>query len=76
MSQVKKFLGMRMALNDSKTYTIDQTSAIDEMLQQHGLDEAKSVRAPIGDDRNDDVLLCAYRFGKRGKKGEPNVLDF
>ena len=54
LGQVNKFLGMRMALKDSKTYTIDQTAAIDEMLNQHGLDEANGVRAPIGDDSNDD----------------------
>ena len=32
LRQINKFLGMRTALKDSKTYTIDQTSAMDEML--------------------------------------------
>uniref|UniRef100_A0AAV1VLU9 LAGLIDADG endonuclease n=1 Tax=Peronospora matthiolae TaxID=2874970 RepID=A0AAV1VLU9_9STRA len=67
---------MRMALKDSKTYTVDQTTAIDEMLNQHGLDAANGVRAPIGDDSNDDVSEGVYLSANRGKKGETTVRNF
>uniref|UniRef100_A0AAV1T532 Integrase catalytic domain-containing protein n=1 Tax=Peronospora matthiolae TaxID=2874970 RepID=A0AAV1T532_9STRA len=76
LGQVNKFLGMRMALKDSKTYTVDQTTAIDEMLNQHGLNAANGVRAPIGDDSNDDVSEGVYLSANRGKKGEPTVRNF
>ena len=39
------------------------------MLNQHSLYKANGVKAPIGDDSNDDVSKGVYLSLKRGKKG-------
>ena len=44
LSQVNKFHGIMMALKELKTY-IDMTAAIDEMLNQHDLEEAQRENA-------------------------------
>ena len=73
LSQVKKYLGKRVASKDGKTYTIDQTVVINEMLSHRSLTEADSVRTPIGDGTNDhDSLVSA----KRGNKGEQTIRGF
>ena len=71
LGQVNNFLGMRVALKNVKTYTIDHTAAIDEMLSNHGLAEANGLRSPIREDTNDDVSPV-YLSVKRGKKGGPD----
>ncbi|POM67425.1 Transposon Polyprotein Reverse transcriptase, partial [Phytophthora palmivora] len=42
------FLGMRIQYDDKRGYMVDQEHAIIEMLAKHGLENANSVRLPIG----------------------------
>ncbi|CAI5711699.1 unnamed protein product [Peronospora destructor] len=71
LGEVNKFLGMRVTLNNAKTYTIDQTAAIVEMLSQNGLMEANGVKVPIGEESNDNETEPVYLEMKRGQNGEP-----
>ena len=44
---------MRIELNGTGAYNLDQEEAIGDLLRANGLAEANSTRAPIGDDCND-----------------------
>ena len=41
---------MRVAIEDDGSYVLDQSIAIGELLREHGLENANSMRAPIGSD--------------------------
>nr|CCA23732.1 PREDICTED: hypothetical protein [Albugo laibachii Nc14] len=49
---VRKFLGMLIELDDTVGYTIDQQVAIEDLLVQRGIAEAKRVPSPVGVERN------------------------
>uniref|UniRef100_A0AAV1UFG5 Reverse transcriptase n=1 Tax=Peronospora matthiolae TaxID=2874970 RepID=A0AAV1UFG5_9STRA len=76
LGEVRKFLGMRVSLEDEKTCTVDQQATIKEMLETHGLKEASGVRAPISEESNevekDPVLLTNVPR----QRGEPTIRDF
>ncbi|CAI5725092.1 unnamed protein product [Peronospora effusa] len=64
LGHVNKFLGMRVAVDDDGSYVIDQEGAINDLLREHGLDDANSTRTPIGADcyevpTTDSALLIA-----------------
>nr|CCA20790.1 LTR retrotransposon like protein putative [Albugo laibachii Nc14] len=43
LGEVRKFLGMRVNLDNAKPYTLDQRAAIEEMIAQDGLREANGL---------------------------------
>ena len=51
---VNKFLGLRIQLDDSNGYVLDQEVTIDLLLKEFGMESANGVRAPIGDECNED----------------------
>ena len=76
LGEVRKFLGMRVSLEDEKTCTVDQQATIEEMLEIHGLKEANGVRAPISEEANEvgnDLVLLTTVPKQRG---EPKILEF
>ena len=76
LGEVRKFLGMRVSLEDENTCTVDQQATIEEMLENHGLMEANGVRVPIDEEANevekDPVLL---KMVPR-QRGQPTIRDF
>ncbi|CAI5716713.1 unnamed protein product [Peronospora effusa] len=68
LGPVTKFLGMRVAVDDDSSYVIDQEGAINDLLREHGLDDADSTRTPIGADcyevpTTDSALLISEEGG-------------
>uniref|UniRef100_A0AAV1T074 Reverse transcriptase Ty1/copia-type domain-containing protein n=1 Tax=Peronospora matthiolae TaxID=2874970 RepID=A0AAV1T074_9STRA len=61
LGEVRKFLGMRVSLEDEETCTVDKQATIEEMHESHGLKEENGVRAPISEEadkvRKGPVLL-------------------
>ena len=47
---VNKFVGLRVKVDDSEGYVLDQEVTIDLLLKKHGLDIANGVRSPIGNE--------------------------
>ena len=47
---VNKFLGLRVRLDDSEGYVLDQEVTIDLLLKERGLAIANGVRSPIGNE--------------------------
>ena len=50
LGAVNKFLGMRVKIDNDGSYIIDQENAINDILKEHGLEDANSTRTPIGAD--------------------------
>lgn len=50
LGAVIKFLGMRVEIDNDGGYIIDQENAINDILKEHGLEDANSTRTPIGAD--------------------------
>ncbi|KAE9324368.1 hypothetical protein PR003_g16747 [Phytophthora rubi] len=68
LGPASKFLDMRAAYNEDEGYEFDQELAIEEMLREHGIESAHSVRTPIGTEANEineasDELLPASGGG-------------
>nr|CCA25215.1 AlNc14C282G10126 [Albugo laibachii Nc14] len=63
LGEVRKFLGMRVNLDNAETYPLYQQAAIEEMVTQHGLMEANGVRAPglLGSGSARGKRECHYR---------------
>lgn len=53
LGEVRKFLGMRVDLGESKGCSLDQQMTIKALLEQHGLACANGVQVPIGEESND-----------------------
>ncbi|KAE9286282.1 hypothetical protein PF008_g26702 [Phytophthora fragariae] len=53
LGPASKFLGMRVSYNEDEGYDLDQELAIKEMLREHGMASAHSVRTPIGAESNE-----------------------
>ncbi|GMF44886.1 unnamed protein product [Phytophthora fragariaefolia] len=53
LGPASKFLGMRVTYNEDEGYDFDQELAIEEMLREHGMESAHSVRTPIGAESNE-----------------------
>ena len=73
---VKRFLGLRISLDDSSGYVLDQEVMIDALLRDFKLKSANGARTPIGnecnaDDDNDPEFLPAS-----GPSGEPSLSSF
>ena len=49
---VNKFLRLRIKLDESKGYILDQQVTIELLLKELGLDSTNGVRTPIGDECN------------------------
>ncbi|KAE9041243.1 hypothetical protein PR003_g7581 [Phytophthora rubi] len=45
----RRFLGMRVELDEVGGYILDQQAAIEELMEQYGFADAIGVRAPIGE---------------------------
>lgn len=73
---VSKFLGLHIALADTKGYVLDQEVAIDSLLNEFGLDSANGVRTPIGEKCNEDDEDVADYLPTKGTKGELSVKSF
>ncbi|CAI5705437.1 unnamed protein product [Peronospora effusa] len=52
LGAVNKFLVLRIKLDESKWYILDQQVTIESLLKEFGLDSANGVRTPIGDECN------------------------
>ena len=73
---VSKYLGMRVTIDNSGGYVLDQAEAIGELLREHGLEDANSTKAPIGADcydvlPDDSALLTATKM-----PGAPTIKTF
>lgn len=44
-----KYLGLRITLDDSEGYTLDQKVSINLLLKEFGLESTNGVCSPIGD---------------------------
>ena len=52
LGDVRKFLVMRIKLNERNGYTFSQQTTIEYLLEQHGLTDANEIHRPIGDESN------------------------
>lgn len=72
---VIKFLGKRVVPNEGTSF-IDQESAIVELLEHHGLKNAKEVRSPIVDENNDMEDNAAFLSVQAITRIESPICDF
>ena len=73
---VNKFLGVRIELDDSNGYVLDQELTIDLLLRDFGMESSNGVRTPIGDECNMDDEEDIDYLPARGAKGDPSVKSF
>uniref|UniRef100_A0AAV1VL46 Reverse transcriptase Ty1/copia-type domain-containing protein n=1 Tax=Peronospora matthiolae TaxID=2874970 RepID=A0AAV1VL46_9STRA len=73
---VQKFLGLRISLDDTQGYILDQEVMIDVLLRDFKLGSANGVRTPIGDECNDDNKDNVDYLPARGASGEPSLSAF
>ena len=76
LGTVINFLGMRVTIDNSGGYVLDQAEAIGELLREHGLEDANSTKAPVGADcynvlSDDSALLTATKM-----PGAPTIKTF
>ena len=76
LGYVSKFLGMRIELNGTGGYNLDQEEAICDLLRANELAEANSTRAPIGDDCYDAPANDVELIGSTSTSSGPTVRDF
>nr|CCA16570.1 PREDICTED: copia proteinlike putative [Albugo laibachii Nc14] len=75
LGQASKFLGIRVALKDGG-YLLDQEAAIEKLMDQHGMMNAKGVRSPIGEENNDTEDDPLFLTVQTSTKNEPTIRDF
>ncbi|CAI5723653.1 unnamed protein product [Peronospora farinosa] len=73
---VNKFLGLRIKLDESKGYILDQQVTIELLLKEFGLDSANGVRTPIGDECNLEEEDAQELLSTRSAKNDPSVKSF
>ena len=73
---VSKFLGLRIQLDDSTGYVLDQEVMIDQMIKEFGMKSANGVRTPIGDECNLEDEGDLDYLPARSNKDEPSVKSF
>ena len=76
LGRVSKFLGMRVNLDDTGKYTLDQEEAIADLLRTNGLAEANPTRAPIGNDCYDIPPDDVELLGSTSVGTGPTVRSF
>ena len=76
LGAVSKFLGMRVAIDSSGAYVLDQAAAFDELLREHGLKRASTTRAPISPDCYDVPSDASALLSGAGKDGAPSISTF
>ncbi|CAI5706592.1 unnamed protein product [Peronospora effusa] len=73
---VNKFLEIRIKLEESKGYILDQQLTIKLLLKKFGLDSANGVRTPIGDECNLEDEDAQELLSTRSAKNDPSVTSF
>uniref|UniRef100_A0AAV1T6R3 Reverse transcriptase Ty1/copia-type domain-containing protein n=1 Tax=Peronospora matthiolae TaxID=2874970 RepID=A0AAV1T6R3_9STRA len=73
---VQKFLGLRISLDDTQGYILDQEVMIDVLLRDFKLESANGVRTPIRDECNDDNKDDVDCLPARGASSEPSLSAF
>uniref|UniRef100_A0AAV1T2U8 Reverse transcriptase Ty1/copia-type domain-containing protein n=1 Tax=Peronospora matthiolae TaxID=2874970 RepID=A0AAV1T2U8_9STRA len=68
---VDKFLGLRIELDNSNGYALDQEPTIDLLLRDFGMESCNGVGTPIGDECNVEDDEDAEYLPARGAKGDP-----
>ncbi|OWZ15004.1 Copia protein [Phytophthora megakarya] len=53
LGRAMKFLGMRVKYDDGTGYDLDQETTIQELMKDHGLENAHGVRTPVGVECNE-----------------------
>ncbi|GMF30943.1 unnamed protein product [Phytophthora lilii] len=76
LGKVSKLLGMRVHLDETDGYSLDQQAAIEELLEQFGLVGANGVKTPIGEEFNDAELQDLQLLPSVGTHGEPTIRGF
>lgn len=71
-----KFLGMRLEYGENDGYDLDQEVTIDELLQAYGLENAHTVRAPIGEDWSEVQDVSTELLPVDGEAGAVTVRTF
>ena len=56
---------MRVELNDAGGYRLDHEEAIGDLLRSNGLEDAKAMRKPIGDDSKKISRATLSSWGQR-----------
>ena len=54
LGTVNKLLGLRIRLDDSNEYVLDQEVTIDLLLKELWMESSNGVRTPIGNECNQD----------------------
>ena len=73
---MSKFLGMRVAIDSSGAYVLDQTAAIGELLREHVLEGESTTRVPIGPDCYNVPSDASALLNIAGKDGAPSISTF
>ena len=73
---VNKFLGLRIKLDESKGYILDQQVTNELLLKEFGLDSANGVRTPIGEECNLEDEDAQEFLTTKGAKEGPSVKSF
>ncbi|GAB9476013.1 unnamed protein product, partial [Globisporangium polare] len=76
LGPVSKFLGMRVERAEGGGHSLDQEEAIDELLREHGLQDANSVRSPTGDDCYEVPPAVAELLQAKAADGMPTIRSF
>ena len=76
LGTVNKFLVLRIQLDDSNGYALDQEVTIYLLLKEFGIESANGVRTPIGDECNQEDEGDLDYLPAKGEKGEQNVKSF
>ena len=73
---VNKFLGLRIELDDSNGYVLDQEPTFDSLLRDFGMESSNGVRTPIGDECNQGDEEDTKYLPARRAKGDSSVKSF
>ena len=76
LGTVSKFLGMRVTIDNSAGYVLDQAEAIGELLREHGLEDANPTKAPIVADCYDLLPDDSALLTETKVKGAPTIKTF
>ncbi|KAG3111702.1 hypothetical protein PI124_g9078 [Phytophthora idaei] len=74
--EVRKLLGMRVELDKSEGYALDQPTAIEALLEQPGLASANGVRVPVGEESIEVEDSEPQLLTKAEAPGEPTIRGF
>ena len=73
---VKMFMTLRIFLDDTRGYVLDQEVMIDALLRDFNLESANGVRTPIGDDCNAGDDNDSDFLSASSASGEPRLNSF